>query len=246
MSKKKSNKINEEIKKIVKKKKRKVYFGQEVQDAIIEYNSSSNDSERNVIYGTRIHAAFDKLAENIINTFKFTYFDYGFNDIKHEVVAFMVINMHKYDHTKGSKAFSYFSVVAKNYLILHNNNNYKKLKTHDGMDVLDRYKSSDKFDESDFKTLTNEIVYYFDTNLNSIFKKERDLKIGYAIVDLMKQRDDIENFNKKALYILIREMTDVKTSDITKVVNIFKTHYFRLIKEYNHSGYITGSKNKFF
>ena len=155
MSKKKSNKINEEIKKIVKKKKRKVYFGQEVQDAIIEYNSSSNDSERNVIYGTRIHAAFDKLAENIINTFKFTYFDYGFNDIKHEVVAFMVINMHKYDHTKGSKAFSYFSVVAKNYLILHNNNNYKKLKTHDKMDVLERHRGKDADYESDFIKLTN-------------------------------------------------------------------------------------------
>ena len=233
MPKKKTNKVDEEIKKIVKKKKRKVYFGQEVQDAIIEYNSSSNDSERNVIYGTRIHAAFDKLAENIINTFKFTYFDYGFNDIKHEVVAFMVINMHKYDHTKGSKAFSYFSVVAKNYLILHNNNNYKKLKTHDGMDVLDRYKSSDKFDESDFKTLTNEIVYYFDTNLNSIFKKERDLKIGYAIVDLMKQRDDIENFNKKAIYILIREMTDVETAHITSVVNVLKKHYKKLINTYH-------------
>ena len=247
MSKKKSNKINEEIKKIVKKKKRKVYFGQEVQDAIIEYNSSSNDSERNVIYGTRIHAAFDKLAENIINTFKFTYFDYGFNDIKHEVVAFMVINMHKYDHTKGTKAFSYFSVVAKNYLILHNNNNYKKLKTHDGMDVLDRYKSSDKFDESDFKTLTNEIVYYFDTNLNSIFKKERDLKIGYAIVDLMKQRDDIENFNKKALYILIREMTDVETAHITSVVNTLKKHYKKLVNKYHKTGTITiDSSGSFF
>ena len=247
MPKKKSNKINEEIKKIVKKKKRKVYFGQEVQDAIIEYNSSSNDSERNVIYGTRIHAAFDKLAENIINTFKFTYFDYGFNDIKHEVVAFMVINMHKYDHTKGSKAFSYFSVVAKNYLILHNNNNYKKLKTHDGMDVLDRYKSSDKFDESDFKTLTNEIVYYFDTNLNSIFKKERDLKIGYAIVDLMKQRDDIENFNKKALYILIREMTDVETAHITSVVNTLKKHYKKLVNKYHKTGTITiDSSGSFF
>ena len=247
MPKKKTNDVKEEIKKIVKKKKRKVYFGQEVQDAIIEYNSSSNDSERNVIYGTRIHAAFDKLAENIINTFKFTYFDYGFNDIKHEVVAFMVINMHKYDHTKGSKAFSYFSVVAKNYLILHNNNNYKKLKTHDGMDVLDRYKSSDKFDESDFKTLTNEIVYYFDTNLNSIFKKERDLKIGYAIVDLMKQRDDIENFNKKALYILIREMTDVETAHITSVVNTLKKHYKKLVNKYHKTGTITiDSSGSFF
>ena len=139
MPKKQNKKINDvkaEIKKITKKKKRKVYFGQEVQDAVVEYNSSTNDSERNVIYGTRIHAAFDKLAENIINTFKFTYFDDPFVDVKHEVVTFMVMNMHKYDHTKGSKAFSYFSVVAKNYLILHNNNNYKKLKKHGKMEVL--------------------------------------------------------------------------------------------------------------
>ena len=221
-----------------KKSKRKVYFGKEVQDAIIEYNSSSNDSERNIIYGTRIHKAFDKLAENIINTFKFTYFDYGFEDIKHEVVAFMVMNIHKYDHTKGSKAFSYFSVVAKNYLILHNNNNYKKLKTHDKMDVLDRHRSNDIHSESDFITLTEEIVEYFDSNMNTIFKKERDLRIGYAIVDLMKQRDDIENFNKKAIYILIREMTDVETAHITSVVNVLKKHYKKLVNTYHKNGTI--------
>ena len=221
-----------------KKAKRKVYFGQEVQDAIIEYNASSDDSERNIIYGTRIHKAFDKLAENIINTFKFTYFDYGFEDIKHETVAFMVMNIHKYDHTKGSKAFSYFSVVAKNYLILHNNNNYKKLKTHDKMDVLDRHRSNDMHTESDFITLTNEIIQYFDSNLNSIFKKDRDLKIGYAIIDLMKQRDDIENFNKKAIYILIREMTDVETAHITSVVNVLKKHYKKIINTYHKNGTI--------
>ena len=238
MSKKKSNDIKKEIKKVVKKKKRKVYFGQEVQDAIVEYNSSKNDSERNIIYGTRIHAAFDKLAENIINTFKFTYFDYGFEDIKHETVAFMVMNIHKYDHTKGSKAFSYFSVVAKNYLILHNNNNYKKLKTHDGMDVLDKYKNINSMNDTDYTTLTNEIIEYFDSNLNTIFKKQRDLKIGYAIIDLMKQREGIENFNKKAIYILIREMTDVETTHITSVVNVFKKHYKKLLNIYHKHGSI--------
>jgi len=238
MPKKKTNDVEKEIKKIVKKKKRKVYFGQEVQDAVVEYNSSTNDEERNIIYGTRIHAAFDKLAENIINTFKFTYFDYGFEDIKHEVVAFMVMNMHKYDHTKGSKAFSYFSVVAKNYLILHNNNNYKKLKSHDNMDALDRQNKSTGFKESDYTTLTDEIVEYFDNNMNTIFKKDRDLRIGYAIIDLMKQREDIENFNKKAIYILIREMTDVETTHITSVVNTLKKHYKKLLNKYYTNGSI--------
>ena len=238
MPKKKVNDVKAEIKIIVKKKKRKVYFGQEVQDAVVEYNSSTDDIERNEIYGKRIHAAFDKLAENIINTFKFTYFDYGFEDIKHEVVAFMVVNMHKYDHTKGSKAFSYFSVVAKNYLILHNNNNYKKFKTHDKMDVLDRHKSSNTINENDYDTLTDEMVQYFDNNMNTIFKKDRDLKIGYAIVDLMKAREEIENFNKKAIYILIREMTDVETAHITSVVNVLKKHYKKLINKFYKTGTI--------
>ena len=237
MPKKKTNNVEEEIKKIVKKKKRKVYFGQEVQNAVVEYNSSTNDNERNLIYGTRIHAAFDKLAENIINTFKFTYFDMPFEDVKHEVVAFMVMNIHKYDHTKGSKAFSYFSVVAKNYLILHNNNNYKKLKSHDGMDVLDREKNLKDMDY-DYGSFTTEIVEYFDKNLNTIFKKDRDLKIGYAIVDLIKAREEIENFNKKALYILIREMTDVETAHITSVVNVLKKHYKKLVNKYHKNGTI--------
>jgi len=223
-----------------KKSKRKVYFGLDVQDAIVRYNaldSIKQSAKRNKIYGEEIHKAFDKLAENIINTFKFTYFDYGFEDIKHEVVAFMVINIHKYDHTKGSKAFSYFSVVAKNYLILHNNNNYKKLKTHDGMDVLDRKKNIDSV-ENDFELFTSEMVEYFDINLNSIFKKDRDLKIGYAIIDLIKQRDEIENFNKKAIYILIREMTNVETAHITSVVNVLKKHYKKLINKYHTHGTI--------
>ena len=243
MPKKKINDVKKEIKKIVKKKKRKVYFGQEVQDAVVEYNSSNSDVERNKIYQTRIHAAFDKLAENIINTFKFTYFDMPFEDIKHEVVAFMVMNIHKYDHTKGSKAFSYFSVVAKNYLILHNNNNYKKLKSHSGIEVLDKEKNMGFESTSDYRQLTIEIVNYFEKNLTTIFKKQRDLNIAYSILDLIKQIDEIENFNKKALYILIREMTDVNTSQITSVVNVLKRHYKKLANEYHSNGTIVPLKS---
>jgi len=159
----------------------------------------------------------------------------------------MVMNMHKYDHTKGSKAFSYFSVVAKNYLILHNNNNYKKLKSHDKMDALDRQNKPSGFTESDYVTLTDEIVEYFDSNMNTIFKKDRDLKIGYAIIDLMKAREDIENFNKKAIYILIREMTDVETTHITSVVNTLKKHYKKLLdKYYNNGSILFNSTSSFF
>ena len=119
-----------------RKKKSKIYFGTPVHDAIVAYNKSEDYTFRHKIYTEEIHPAFLKLAENIINTFKFSYFDYPFRDLQEEVVSNLVINMHKFDETRGSKAFSYFSIVAKNYLILNNNANYKKMKSHDDISVL--------------------------------------------------------------------------------------------------------------
>ncbi|MBC8428021.1 MAG: hypothetical protein H8D94_00970 [Candidatus Pelagibacter sp.] len=232
-----------------RKRKNKIYFGMDVQEAIIKYNLSENDSERSKIYANDIQYAFDKLAENIINTFKFTYFDMPFIDIKHEVVAFLVMNIHKYDHTRGSKAFSYFSVVAKNYLILHNNANYKRLKTHEQLDTVI---GSEKFktDTDDGYTIDflKELIKYFESNIQIIFKKPRDVNIAYSIVELLKHRDEIENFNKKSLYILIREMTDVNTAHITKVMNVFKIHYKKVLNEFDKYGIVgmNDSSKQFF
>ena len=225
-----------------RKRKGRIYFDQDVEDAIIKYNQSENDFERNKIYQEEIHYAFDKLSENIINTFKFSYFDYGFEDVKAEVVSFLVMNIHKYDHTKGSKAFSYFSVVAKNYLILHNNNNYKKYKMTDKLDVLDMRKSNGGITKEHMEELLEELIEYFDKNIPIIFKKKRDIDVAYALLELMKRKDEIESFNKKSLYILIREMTDVNTVHITSVVNVFKKHYIAASNEFYDKGIIETKK----
>jgi len=148
------------------------------------------------------------------------------------------MNIHKYDHTRGSKAFSYFSIVAKNYLILHNNANYKKLKTHTDTSAL-AYKLTDSKDSTQhFVDLTEEVITYFEENIKVLFKTKRDIMVAFSVLELMKQRDTIENFNKKALYILIREMTDVETSHITKVINILKKEYRKLINQFDRNGTI--------
>ena len=228
-----------------KPSKKKLYFGMEVQDAIVRYNLSESTSTKNKIYQREIHKAFDKLAENIINTFKFSYFDSPFEDTKAEVVSFLVMNIHKYDHTKGSKAFSYCSVVAKNYLILHNNNNYKKLKSHDDISVLDNKPISDN-KKHYLEDLTEEMIIYFEANISTIFKKKRDVDVAYSIIELFKRRNEIENFNKKSLYILIREMTNVNTVHITSVVNVFKKKYKTILSEFEETGTISKGKSKFF
>ena len=153
------------------------------------------------------------------------------------------MNMHKYDHTKGSKAFSYFSVVCKNYLILHNNANYKRYKSHTNVDILNSKPIGDS-KKSYFSDFTDEMVNYFEYNINNLFKTKRDIDVAYAIIELMKRREEIENFNKKALYILIREMTDIETSYITKVVNVLKKEYKILIDQFETKGVIKKGKNK--
>ena len=235
-----------------KKAKKKLYFGMEVQDAIVRYNALDpveNQSERNKIYSEEIHKAFDKLCENIINTFKFEYFDDVYIDVKHETLAFLVMNIHKYDHTKGSKAFSYFSVVAKNYLILHNNANYKRYKSHRDISLLDmKVNNSGGYDKKIYiEEFMEELITYFEENIPKIFNNKKDIDIAFAILELMKQREDIENFNKKALYILIREMADVNTSHITKVTNTMKQHYKKLLIKFDRHGTIVDDDiNNFF
>ena len=225
-----------------KKKTKHYYFNQTTENAIIRYNNTDDVGLKNIIYNEHISFAFDKLAENIIHTFKFYYFDVPSEQVKHEVVSFLVMNMHKFKEGKG-KAFSYFSIVAKNYLILHNNKNYKNYKIHDKMEVLDYGDSltnkQDEYDTAEFnKSYVNEMLEYWEENLTNIFRRQKDILVADAVLEMFRRRQNIENFNKKALYILIREMTGSKTQHITRIVNVMKKYNIRLQTEFANTGQI--------
>ena len=234
--------------KVIKKKRRKkskMYFGTPVQNAIVRYNATSNPAIKNRIYGEHIHKAFDKLAENLIHTFKFYYFDFPLIEVKHEVVSFLVMNMHKYQPDKG-RAFSYFSVVGKNYLILHNNNNYKKMKTHDDISRLDYkrkvFAENSKDDADEFnREFVTQMLEYWENNLTNIFRRQKDILVADSVLELFRRRMNIENFNKKALYIMIREMTGSNTQHITRVVNQMKRYYVTMMEEFSTDGSIDTS-----
>ena len=218
------------------------YFHQGTEDAIIRHNKETRPHMRERIYNEHIRQPFEKLAENIIHTFKFYYFDVPSNDVKHEVVSFLYMNMHKFAEGKG-KAFSYFSIVAKNYLILHNNNNYKKMKQTDGEEVTDykrdpvREASRDDLLQAK-KEYVDLFIEYWTNNLTTIFKRKQDIDVANAVLYLMENRQNIENFNKKALYIMIREMTTSNTQHITRVVNVMKKHHVNLQHNYLTTGSI--------
>ena len=204
-----------------RKAKSKNYFTKDTENAIVKYNNEPNSSVRSLIYEREIHYAFFKLTENIIHTFKFYYTDVDdIEHLQHEVITFLLSKIHLFDPTRGAKAYSYFGTIAKRYLILQNQKNYKKRVDKAPVDVLFKDDShSYSLDDPDPANLPiNQFlalyVEYCTENLYELFPKKRE---------------DIDIFNKKALYIYIREMVDVKTPKITKIVNqlygIFKDNY---------------------
>ena len=228
-------------KKRKKKSGEKMYFTTDTEKSIIQYNKEQSMDIRNKIYEEQIKRCFDKLVENVFNTFKFTYFDNSPIEIQKETIAHLVANMHKFEEGKG-KAFSYFSIVAKNYLIFHNNNNYKRFNQH--VDISDTPSDTtvclqttdsyhDKLETSEFMKL---MVDYWEKNIGKIFTKQRDLNIANAVIELFRNSDRIDSFNKKALYLYIREISSCKTQQITKVINKMKQYQNTITRSYSDRG----------
>ena len=217
-------------------KKPNVYFTKDTENAIIQYNSSEDDIERNILYTKKIHPAFYKLAEIMIHRFKSYNFDVSHEDVKHEVISFLHEKITKYKAENG-KAFSYFSIVAKNYLIAENNKNYYHFKRSHDIQAIDLERNvvnekvrADMIEEKrDFIDLFVQVV---ENNLSLFFPKNRDIQVADAILYLFKSRENIENYNKKAIYILVRERTGVSSHYITSVISRIKVIYSRLYQKY--------------
>lgn len=224
-----------------KRKKPLMYFTEDTQAAIIEYNNETDEIRKNILYSERIYPALDKLAEITIHANKLYHFDTNLEDMKNETVTFLTSKLNKFDPESGFSAFSYFSVIAKRFLIVECKRNFKKQKRMVGLeyvdyeaDVMSGYYRDEYNDET--RDFIEMMVDFYDDNLDAIFTNPRDVQVADAVVDLFRNRENIENYNKKALYVLIRERTDVKTQYITSVIKEMEKQYKVLYEYYNASG----------
>jgi hypothetical protein len=221
-----------------KPKESNIYFTSDTEEAILEYLRTKNPIKRNQIFNDRINYAFHKLVENIIHTFKFYYIEVNtIDELKHEVVAFLLEKLHLYKQEKG-KAYSYFGTIAKRYLILYNNANYKKLKEKAEVSTIDEDKSifinliNEEHNNISINNFVDAFIIHIDKNLWKYFPKEDDARTADAVIELFRRRENLDIFNKKGIYIYIREITDQSTPQITKVIKKLKVIYKNLLSQY--------------
>jgi hypothetical protein len=229
---------------MAKKAPSRNYFTQDTEDAIVLYNNTADFELKSKIYEDRIHYAFFKLTQNIIHTFKFYHTEVeNLEHLQHEIEVFLLSKMHLFNPENGAKAYSYFGTIVKRWCILYNDKNYKKKIQKVPVTELEQddnhsYTIEPSNSDDKLSLFMDGWVEFVSFNLYEIFSKEYDAKIADAVLELFRKRDQIDVFNKKALYIYIREMIpDAKTPKITKIADTLYDNFKHNYLFYLDQGY---------
>ena len=234
------------IKEVKKGKKRNYYFTREVQDDIIEYNSTNDTSLKNKLYNRSIHQALYRLCEAVLKTYKFTYNDgLEIEDIIHEAEIHCYNNLHLFDPTRGS-AYSYFQTAIKRKYIIDNTKNYKKLKeTVQPVDVDFEGLEKQKYEDNEYDRREQQMDYftdyfceYLEEMMDELFITRHDKQVAEAFIQILKNRDNLEIFDKKAMVIYIKDVANVSESKILENFKIIKNKYLELNAQYEENGFL--------
>lgn len=217
------------------KKKSNYYFTQDHEDAIIKYALSTDKAVRTKLYVEFIQPAFDEMVDKIIFTYKFNTLP-NIDQLRDECKIWLTTILDKYDTTKGSKAFSYYSVITKNWFI----QNVKKTNKERKREVIieDAEKELEEASEANPNDYENgrEINEFWSHLMSEISGwekldlRENERKVLSAITQIFSNIDNIEIFNKKAIYLYIREITGLNTKQVVSGLSGIKSKY-RVFKE---------------
>ena len=206
------------------------YFTKVHEDAIIEFNNTTDLKRREVLYTTLIGPALNEMVDKIVFTYRFTSLP-NIDALRDECKIWLVTILEKFKPEKGSKAFSYFSVVTKNWFIQKVKKNKKKNQREIEFENLSKdmelkyvaieNEYDDQREKDEFwHHLKTEIETWDTANL-----KENEKKVLEAIKILITNCDDIEIFNKKAIYLYMRELTGLNTKQIVNCLNKMRKKY---------------------
>lgn len=165
-----------------------------------------------------------------------------YEDAHSEVVAHITEKIGKFNPEYGSLAYSYFNMIVRNFLIAANEEAYEELKIRDGIEAIDA--TRDLLIEKHISDYQDHLCVFMDEYINKLeselaehFTDKNDMIIANAMLEMFKYRQNIEDFNKKAIYIMIRDMTGVRIETITPVVKKMKSYfdeYKQFYDKHNH------------
>jgi len=220
---------------------KELYFGPPEQQAINEFKHSSDSNEKATIYQNRIMPAFKKLVENLIFVYGFARSSDNIPELINDCVSFLYENIHKFDENRGTKAFSYFNVIARNWLIINSRRKSRFNNKHISIDDIDSLSSKDKNqianhfvvdspDELMVKHQLRESVRTILMKISARLTEEHEKACMQAILTIFERIEDIDLLHKRAIFIYVRDISNLTTKQLSSAMSVIRKHYKDLIK----------------
>ena len=234
------------VKKVVKRRRRRrgkkrMYFGTDTHDSIVKYQSEQCEKVRENIYVKEILPSFEKLVENLIFIHGFVKPNAPYEEIKNDCVTFLYETLYKFDASRGSKAFSYFNVVAKNWLIINSKKNTKQMKRNVSMEdsdclsprdqiAIDEYNQPVNADIAIMKKESMQDMFQLMSEIKDKLNSENELACMSAIIKLFEHIDDLDMLNKRAVFVYMRDISGLNPKQLSIAMSTIRKHYKQLKK----------------
>jgi hypothetical protein len=213
-----------------------MYFDSETQRSIEQFQLTSEIPARHELYLTKIMPAFNKLVESLIFVYGFATPNEPIDHLKNDCVTFLYESLHKFDSSRGTKAFSYFNVVARNWLIISSKNRQKKIKRFVSIEDLKENKSAEAemYHSMIIASTPEEQIIEFgqkDMIIETLKKIKRQLNQQHehacidAISTVFEQIDDLDFLNKRAVFVYVKNISNLNQKQMGSAMSIIRKHY---------------------
>ena len=206
------------------------YWGTEQEEAIVEFNTNEDIEDKHKVFVAIIEPAFRKLVENIYYTYNFNKILWDREQIEHEVMTHLYEKLNKFDISKNKKSFSYFGTITKNWMIQRcNADKNKRFIDDDNQDIIVQNISINAYEENEVNQHNQDFITGIIEDFDNWESKENYNKEDFAVLeiinDILKNYHRFNIYNKKQLYVYIREATDLPSRKITKSLKKIKINY---------------------
>ena len=206
------------------------YWGEDQESAVVEFNTNADIDEKHKVFVDVIEPAFRKLVENIYYTYNFNKILWDREQIEHEVMTHLYEKLSKFDISKNKKSFSYFGTITKNWMIQRcNADKNKRFIDDDNQDIIVQNISIHAYEEDEVGRHNEEFISEIIGDFDDWDAKENYTRDDFAVLeivnDILKNYERFNIYNKKQLYVYIREATDLPSRKITKSLKKIKVNY---------------------
>lgn len=229
-----------EVVKVKKKRKKRNYFTLETQEKIVEYQNCNVKNIRDEIYVEHIMPAFTELVNSLVAVYKFKASNEDISHLKNDCSTFLFETLYKWNPDKGTKAFSYFNVVAKNWLTINSRRLMKNAKRNISIDCSESLTIADKrtlskvsieLSPEDMESKNNRpatIIEMF-SYIEKLLKRERDVKCVKALIHLFENIDNLDYLNKRAVFVYLREISGLNSAELSSSLSTIRKHASKVV-----------------